>query len=70
MIPLEIQGSHLRPDEGHELVFPKSTEVQFGPLLIELFGQEVNVSLASLGFLAFPEQNELQTLLHWHRQPL
>ena len=49
IIPLENQSFHLRPDKSHELVFPKSSELQFRNLLIELFRQEVNVSSSSRG---------------------
>ena len=53
----QTRSFHLRLDEGHELVYPKSSEVQFRHLPIELFRQEVNVSLACLGFLPIPEKS-------------
>ena len=36
-IPLESQSFHLRPDKGHELVFPKSSEVKNVHLLLQTF---------------------------------
>ena len=52
LVPVEIQSFHLRPDKGHELVFPESSEMQFRHLLVELFRQEADLVLMTREFSA------------------
>ena len=44
IIPHEIQSFHMHTAKGHELAFPKSSDVQFRHLLIELFLQEAEAA--------------------------